>query len=142
MGMHKGEQTIRANLQEFIVKQTVRLVQVNGVWAIKNMDECCEQQFKYVVDQKLARPAREKVNDYFNWCRMARRGVTGYFNQRGVQDAAALLLSGSTEYSKVWNLTGNDARLTQVAVVQAGAVKKEPAPLGTLIANSIYAPFV
>lgn len=143
MSMYKGNQTIRVSNEEFIVNQTVQLAQVGGKWAIENMDECCEQQFQYIVDQKLARPAREKVNDYMNWCRMARKGVTGAVGHlHQLHDAARLLLSGSTKYSKVWNLTGNDSRLMQAAVIQAGAVEKVPAPMGLLVAPSIYSPFV
>lgn len=143
MGTFKGHQTIRINHEEFIVKSEINLVRADGVWSIKNVDECCEQQFKHIVDQKLARPAREKVSDYMNWCRIARRNLKDAgFSHHRLNEAAQLLLSGSTEYSKVWNLTGNDSRLMQAAVIQAGAVEKVPAPMGLLVAPSIYAPFI
>lgn len=127
----------------FIASKAVTLVRNNDVWSIENLNDACERQFKYVVDNKKARTARQKVKDYLLWCKMARRDNTRRDpNIYNVRDAAALLLSGSTEYSRVWNMACDSPKLVHAAVVEAGAVTEVPAPLGKLVSRSVYAPFI
>lgn len=132
----RGGRTLTLNHTEvYQPNRELRLVRDGAKWAIHPDDLGCVNKFyRYdITDHKAARVAREKVKDYLAWVKVAKKDrvwVSGGVHDS--RDLAYSLVSGRDDYSALFERYRVPPQLVEAALVEAGVVKKSPAPLGVI----------